>query len=261
MVNKHCNISMEYHNFQCENSLCLCPFSMANCWSLPIETPCPSRPCQHWWGRVGIHDDREPQALAFCKRWDVIWSWLPVVTGFLLMAENLRQCLWKCKEHWSRRDRMMLLPIAAFGTSIFPIFYNHWMLFMYVNDHWYLADIWLDLFNFWHRPFKSFKVWVKIGYPSNLMAYGPNRLWLYFNQNWWPIPEIDRNTLKESNMACWNMDHRNRRFSIWDFHLFRGFSSHVWWHQKVDLWPRLRWGLTVSFFCEVPQQIWAIVIG
>ena len=38
-------------------------------------------------------------------------------------------------------DKMMLLPIAAFGSSIFPIFYNHWMLFMYVNDHWYLVDI------------------------------------------------------------------------------------------------------------------------
>ena len=93
------------------------------------------RPCEHWWGRVGIHDDREPQVLAFCKRWDVIWSWLPVVTGILLMAENLRQLIRKCQQH-GQMDHM-LFPLLAFGSSIFPIFYNHWMLFMYVNDHWY----------------------------------------------------------------------------------------------------------------------------
>ena len=71
----------------------------------------------------------------------------------LLMSENLRQCLWKCKQHWPRMDKMMLLPIAAFGSSIFPIFYNHWMLFMYVNDHWYLPDIGRRFPTF--KPFKT----------------------------------------------------------------------------------------------------------
>lgn len=89
---------------------------------------------------MGIHDDRVPPPLAFCKRWDVIWSWLPVIFGLLLMAENLRQCLCKCRDclrFAGANRRQILLPLLAFGSSIFPIYYNHYMIFLYVNDHWY----------------------------------------------------------------------------------------------------------------------------
>lgn len=93
--------------------------------------------CEHWWGRVGIHDDRQPQVIAFCKSGDAFWSLLPLVVGVLLMAENFRDCQRKCLQCHSANRTQILLPLVAFGSSIYPIFFNHWVVFMYVNDHWY----------------------------------------------------------------------------------------------------------------------------
>ena len=93
--------------------------------------------CEHWWGRVGIHDDRQPQVVAFCKRGDAFWSLLPLIVGVLLMAENFRDCQRKCLQCHSANRKQILLPLVAFGSSIYPIFFNHWVVFMYVNDHWY----------------------------------------------------------------------------------------------------------------------------
>ena len=60
----------------------------------------------------------------------------------------------------------------------------------------------------------------------NWRSYEIFTVWLHRKLTYPPV---------SSNMACWKMDHRNQWFSYQKLHSVRGFSSHVWWNQRISI--------------------------
>jgi hypothetical protein len=88
--------------------------------------------CDSWFGRLGIHDHSKPQLFAVCWMPESLLPCGILLLGVILMYENFRQLVSKrgCR-------RKGFFPVMVWATSIYTIYYNHKVMFLYLNDHWW----------------------------------------------------------------------------------------------------------------------------
>eukprot|EP00928_Gymnodinium_smaydae_P094695 TRINITY_DN7995_c0_g2_i1.p1 TRINITY_DN7995_c0_g2~~TRINITY_DN7995_c0_g2_i1.p1 ORF type:complete len:253 (-),score=31.32 TRINITY_DN7995_c0_g2_i1:128-886(-) len=85
--------------------------------------------------KLSIRKDDDPRLINICVQPETIWSLLPLLILVTFMLENFRRLFSDIRTQGIRK--LGVIGVLVVASSVFPIWYNHEVLFLYINDKWY----------------------------------------------------------------------------------------------------------------------------